>query len=164
VVIGPDDLLYVCDRGNDRIQVFDKAGNLSSIIPVKPGTAFDPAPDGTPGRLAIGSALDVEFLGPQQRYIATADTGNEVLWFLDRAGRRADVPKVVGGFGSAGHNAGNFTLIHGLASDSKGNLFIAETVDGRRLQKFVPRGKISTQDLDTYVGSPHYEPFPKRER
>jgi DNA-binding beta-propeller fold protein YncE len=164
VVIGPDDLLYVCDRGNDRIQVFDKTGNLVSIIPVKPGTAFDPAPDGTPGRMAIGSALDVEFIGPQQRYIATADTGNEVLWFLDRAGRRGDVPQVVGGFGSAGHNAGNFTLIHGLASDSKGNLYIAETVDGRRLQKFMPTGRISPQGLDTYVGSPHYEPFPGRER
>ena len=59
---------------------------------------------------------------------------------------------------------GNFTLIHGLASDSKGNLYIAETVDGRRLQKFMPRGRISPQGLDTYVGSPHYEPFPGRER
>jgi len=37
----------------------------------------------------LESALDVEFIGPQQRYIATAGIGNEVQWFLDRASRRA---------------------------------------------------------------------------
>jgi DNA-binding beta-propeller fold protein YncE len=164
-VFGPDNLLYTCDRGNDRIQVFDKSGNLMQVIPVKPGTAYSPHPDGTPGRLAIGSALDVAFFGPQDRYILDSDTGNEVLWILDRAGgRRADPPRVVGGFGSAGHNAGNFTLLHGMAVDSQGNLYTAETVDGRRMQKFLPRGKVSTKDLDTYMGSPHYEPFPNREQ
>jgi len=40
VVLGPDDLIYTCDRGNDRIQVFDKTGNLTQVIPVKPGTGY----------------------------------------------------------------------------------------------------------------------------
>jgi len=164
-VFGPDDLLYTCDRGNDRIQVFDKLGTLRQVIPVKPGTAYSPHPDGTPGRLAIGSALDVAFFGQNDRYILDTDTGNEVLWILDReAGRRYDPPQIVGGFGSAGHNAGNFTLLHGLAVDSKGNLYTAETVDGRRLQKFVPKGKVPPKELEPYMGSPHYEPFPSSEK
>jgi hypothetical protein len=164
VLIGPDDLIYTCDRGNDRIQVFDKTGNLTSIIPIKPGTGYDPAPDGTPGRKAVGSALDLVFYGPGNRYLLNVDTGNEVLWILDRQGRRGDVPQIIGGFGSQGHNAGNFTLLHGLAGDSQGNLYTAETVDGRRLQKFVPRGRVSGNELDSYLGSPHYQPFPARER
>jgi hypothetical protein len=164
VVIGRDDLVYTCDRGNDRIQVFDKSGSLLSVIPVKPGTGYSTAPDGTAGRLAIGSALDVAFFGPQQRYILDVDTGNEVLWILDGAVRPGDVPRIAGGFGSQGHNAGNFTLLHGIDVDSKGNLYTSETVDGRRLQKFIPKGKVAPGNLDSYLGSPHYQPFPRSEQ
>src|SRR5262249_8844962 len=61
VVMGKDGLLYVCDRGNDRIQVFKKDGTLVKMIAVKPGTGFSSAPDGTAGRLAGGSAFDLDF-------------------------------------------------------------------------------------------------------
>jgi DNA-binding beta-propeller fold protein YncE len=161
VVMSREGLLYVCDRGNDRIQVFTKQGQLVEIIPVKPGTGNVPHPDGTPGRMAVGSSLDVDFSADRrQRYLLNVDTGNEVLWILDRATRRGEAPEILGGFGSQGHNAGNFTLLHMIAVDSKGNLYTSETVDGRRLQKFVPKGALSTRKLDTYMGSPHYEPFP----
>lgn len=161
VVMSNEGLLYVCDRGNDRIQVFDKQGNLREIIPVKPGTGRIPGPDGSPPRNTPGSALDVAFSTDRgQRYILDVDTGNEVLWFLDRQVARGEVPSVIGGFGSAGHNAGNFTLLHMIALDSKGNLYTSETVDGRRLQKFVPAGMVSPNKTNTYMGSPHYEPFP----
>jgi hypothetical protein len=165
VVFSKEGLLYVCDRGNDRIQVFDKMGNLQQIIPIKPGTGRIPGPYGNPPagtpRNSPGSALDVALSSDRdQRYILDVDTGNEVLWFLDRQVRRGEVPQIVGGFGSAGHNAGNFTLLHMIALDSKGNLYTSETVDGRRLQKFVPRGKVSSKKTDTYLDSPHYEPFP----
>jgi hypothetical protein len=161
VVFSKEGLLYVCDRGNDRIQVFDKMGRLQEIIPIKPGTGRVPGPDGSPPRNSPGSALDVAFSTDRdQRYILDVDTGNEVLWFLDRQVGRGEVPQILGGFGSQGHNAGNFTLLHMIALDSKGNLYTSETVDGRRLQKFVPRGKVSPRKTDTYMGSPHYEPFP----
>ena len=165
VVFSKEGLLFVCDRGNDRIQVFDKMGNLQEIISIKPGTGRIPGPYGNPPagapRNSPGSALDVAFSTDRgQRYILDVDTGNEVLWFLDRQVRRGEVPQIVGGFGSAGHNAGNFTLLHMIALDSKGNLYTSETVDGRRLQKFVPKGKLSPRKLDTYLDSPHYEPFP----
>jgi sugar lactone lactonase YvrE len=161
VVMSKEGLLYVCDRGNDRIQVFDRMGRLHEIIPIKPGTGRVPGPDGSPPRNSPGSALDVAFsVDRNQRYILNVDTGNEVLWFLDRHVGRGEIPPILGGFGSQGHNAGNFTLLHMIAVDSKGNLYTSETVDGRRLQKFVPKGNLSPRKLDTYMGSPHYEPFP----
>ena len=43
-------------------------------------------------------------------------------------------------FGGAGHWAGQFYGAHNLAVDSKGNLFITETYEGKRVQKFAYRG------------------------
>jgi len=161
VVMSREGLLYVCDRGNDRIQVFDKKGGLVEIINIKPGTGNVPGPYGNPPRMGVGSALDVAFsVDREQRFLLNVDTGNEVLWILDRGVGRGETPEILGGFGSQGHNAGNFTLLHMIAVDSKGNLYTSETVDGRRLQKFLPKGELSTRKLDTYLDSPHYEPFP----
>lgn len=155
-----DGLLYVCDRGNDRIEVFDKAGAVKRVIPVKLGTAYSPAPDGSPGRQAIGSVLDVAFSpDAEQKYMYVVDTGNEVLWILDR-----ESGEILGGFGSAGHGAGEFTLLHMIAVDSKGNLYTSETIDGRRLQKFTPEGVVPESRLDSYMGSPHYQPWPSLSR
>jgi hypothetical protein len=78
-----------------------------------------------------------------------------VLWILDRQSGR-----ILGGFGSAGHNAGELTLLHMVAVDSKGALYTSETIDGRRLQKFTPRGFVPEQKLNPYVGSPHYDALP----
>jgi hypothetical protein len=47
-----------------------------------------------------------------------------------------------------------------IAVDSKGTLYTSETIDGRRLQKFVPQGFVPDPILKTYVGSPHYEALP----
>ena len=161
VVMSNEGLLYVCDRGNDRIQVFTKQGALVETILIKPGTGNVPGPYGNPPRMGVGSALDVAFsVDRQQRFLLNVDTGNEVLWILDRGVGRGESPEILGGFGSQGHNAGNFTLLHMIAVDSKGNLYTSETVDGRRLQKFLPKGDLSTRKLDTYLDSPHYEPFP----
>jgi DNA-binding beta-propeller fold protein YncE len=151
-----DGSLYVCDRGNDRIEVFDKQGALQRVIPIKPGTGYDPAPDGTPGRRAIGSALDVAFSpDTAQTYMYVVDAGNDVLWILERKSG-----EILGGFGSPGHGAGEFTLLHMIAVDSGGNLYTSETIDGRRLQKFKPAGNVRTDALTTLLGSPHYEPRP----
>lgn len=155
-VFDRDGLLYVCDRGNDRIEVFDKNGQLKRVVEVKPGTGYSSASDGAQGRKAIGSALDVAFSAdPDQKYMYVVDAGNEVLWILDH--KTGDI---LGGFGSAGHNAGEFTLLHMIAVDSKGNLYTSETVDGRRLQKFTLDGFAPQRRLDIYTNSPHYEALP----
>lgn len=128
VVLGNDNLVYACDRGQDRIQVFDKKGNLKRIIPVMPGT-------GTPGLGTAGSAWDLDFSADRkQELMFETDGGNEVLWIFDRA-----AGTILDGFGRPGHMAGDFTFLHTVAADSAGNLFTGETIGGRRVQKFVPQ-------------------------
>jgi hypothetical protein len=127
VVLSQDNLVYVCDRGQDRIEVFDKQGVLQKIIPVVPGT-------GTPGLGTAGSAWDVDFSpDKQQSLMFEADGGNEVLWIFDRA-----LAVILDGFGRPGHMAGDFTFLHSVNTDSKGNVYTGETIGGRRVQKFVP--------------------------
>ena len=167
VVIGNDGLVYACDRGQDRIQVFDKFGKLIKIIPVIPGT-------GTPGLGTAGSAWDVDFSpDKKQELMFEADGGNEVLWIFDRiaalAGRALTAMPgqgILAGFGRPGHQAGEFTFLHTVAADSKGDLYIGETVGGRRIQKFISRGHVRDNDLDVFVPAgnpsellPHYDPI-----
>jgi hypothetical protein len=154
VVISKEGLVYTCDRGQDRIQVFDKMGNLQRIIPVIPMT-------GTPGLGTAGSAWDVDFSPDRnQQYMIEADGGNEVVWIFDRA-----LSSILGGFGGPGHQAGNFTFLHTVSLDSKGNLYTGETINGRRIQRFERKGFVADSKLETFVPAggagpvlPHYDP------
>ena len=67
-----------------------------------------------------------------QTYTFEVDGGNEVLWIFDRA-----LGKILSGFGRPGHMAGDFTFLHTVSVDSKGDLYTGETVGGRRIQKFI---------------------------
>jgi hypothetical protein len=126
VVISKAGLVYACDRGQDRIEVFKKDGTWLRDIPVKPGT-------GTPGLGTAGSAWDLDFSPDKnQTFMFEVDGGNEILWTFSRA-----TEKILGGFGRPGHLAGEFTFLHTVSVDSRGNLFAGETIGGRRLQKFV---------------------------
>ena len=60
-----------------------------------------------------------------------ADGGNELVWILDHA-----TGQILGGFGGPGHQAGSFSYVHTISVDSKGNLIMGETINGRRVQKF----------------------------
>ena len=146
--------VYACDRANDRVQVFDKLGNLQRVIPIKPGTGQVPG--------GIGSAWDVDFSADKdQSFLFDADGGNEVLWELDRSAALGGDPNaILVGFGRPGHMAGDFTFLHSVTVDSRNNMFIGETIGGRRVQKFVRVGDLA-RATDTYKGSPHYDPrFP----
>jgi len=43
---------------------------------------------------------------------------------------------ILSGFGTPGLQAGQFTFLHSVVLDSKGNLYTGETINGRRVQKF----------------------------
>jgi len=136
IVLSKDGLVYATDRGSDRVQVFQKnptsctgtgGGRVCQpvqIIPIKPGT-------GVGGLGTAGSAWDVDF-DRTQTFMFDTDGGNEILWTLNRQSGA-----ILSGFGRPGHQVGEFTLLHTLALDSKGNLFTGETINGRRIQKFV---------------------------
>jgi DNA-binding beta-propeller fold protein YncE len=133
VVLGKDGLVYACDRGQDRLNVYRKDGTPLMEIPIIPGTAAL----GT-----AGSAWDVDFSpGQRQTFMYESDGGNEVVWIFNHAAALAGLPSaLLAGFGRPGHMAGEFTFLHMMAIDSHGNLYAGETIGGRRIQKFTLKG------------------------
>ena len=119
-----EDLLYVCDRTNNRIQVFTRAGEFKHEFRVEVQT------------IANGSVWDMVLSqDPAQKYMYVADGANGRIYIL----RRSDGQQV-GQFGRTGRMAGEFKWIHNLAIDGDGNLYTAEVGFGRRVQKFVRTG------------------------
>jgi len=132
VVGGNDGLMYVCDRADDRIQVFTKMGSLVRIIPVVPGTGQTLGIGGAAGLGTAGSAWDLRFTNDvMQTYMFEVDGGNEILHTMDRL-----LGTIVANLGEPGHQAGQFTFLHSDTVDSKGNVYTGETINGRRIQKF----------------------------
>ena len=93
-------------------------------------------------------ACDIDFW-PNVDYLATksptnqntivdVDLNNDNVWLMDK--KTATVFGALGVCGiipCPGHNAGHFAFSHTAAVDSKGNIYVAETITGRRIQKFV---------------------------
>jgi DNA-binding beta-propeller fold protein YncE len=122
--LSKDGMVYVCDRSNDRIQVFKKDGSFVKEKIIAPATLGD------------GSVWDVAFSrDPQQTYLYVADGMNMKIWVLDRA-----TLEVITSFGDGGRQPGQFYAPHSVATDSKGNLFTGETYEGKRVQKFTYKG------------------------
>jgi DNA-binding beta-propeller fold protein YncE len=132
VTIGNDGMVYVCDRRGHRVQVFDKMGNFQKYIPVA-FEARSPRPPG-PGHESglLGSTVAIGFSRDAgQRYMYVANQDNEQVDILDHASG-----KILSSFGRVGHYPGEFTYIHFLAVDSKGNVYASEVGTGKRVQKF----------------------------
>jgi DNA-binding beta-propeller fold protein YncE len=120
VQISRDGLVYVCDRTNNRLQVFRKDGTFVQEAFIARET------------FGSGSVWDVGFsTDPDQTWLVVPDGTNQRVYVLDRKSLR-----VVSTFGGAGHWAGQFYGAHNLAINSKGDLFITETYEGKRVQKF----------------------------
>lgn len=122
VRLSDDDLVYVADRKNNRIQVFKKDGTFvrESLIALQ--------------TLREGAVWDIE-LSPDkdQTYMYVADGMNMKVWILNRS-----TLQVVGSLGHGGRGPGEFGWVHNVAMDSNGNLYTAEVRPGIRVQKFRP--------------------------
>ena len=119
-----DGNLYVCDRANDRVQVFRTDGSFVKEAFIAKRT------------LGSGAVWDVAFSkDAQQKYLFLADGSNEKIYVLLR-----ESLQVLTQFGAGGRQPGQFFGVHSIATDSKGNLYTAETYEGKRLQKFVFKG------------------------
>ena len=147
ITVANDGKIYVCDRGNDRIQVFDKnspelgkpcsnpngeAGKCGFVseqgisehtetLPVMPGTA-----------VSMNFSTD-----KAQSCVYVGDNTNQTIYILDRASMGE-----LGRFGQAGRMAGDFHWLHQVSLDSKGNVYTAEVDTGKRIQKFIRSGAL----------------------
>jgi DNA-binding beta-propeller fold protein YncE len=120
VQISRDGLVYVCDRTNNRLQVFRKDGTFVQEAFIARET------------FGSGSVWDVGFsTDADQTWLVVPDGTNQRVYVLERKSLQ-----VVSTFGGAGHWAGQFYGAHNLAINSKGDLFITETYEGKRVQKF----------------------------
>ena len=124
VRISHDGLVYVCDRTNDRLQIFTKAGTFVREVVIAKDT------------FGSGSVWDLGFsTDADQSFLFINDGTNQLIYVLDR-----HTLEVVSAFGGAGHWAGQFYGAHNLAVNSKGDLFVTETYEGKRVQKFTYLG------------------------
>lgn len=134
-----DGLVYVCDRVNDRIQVFKTDGTYVDEVLIAPQTLGD------------GSTWDIAFSrDPEQTYLYLADGKNMKVYIMDRKGL-----EILTSFGGGGRQPGQFFAVHSIATDSKGNIFTTETYEGKRVQKFVYKG------LGTVTARDQGPPWPK---
>ena len=119
-----DGLIYVCDRGADRVQVFRPDGTFVSEHIYNPAT------------LAQGSTWDIAFSPDEdQEFIYLADGQNFKISIIDR-----ESMEVLYTFGDGGRQPGLFYAPHSIATDSEGNIYTTETYEGKRVQKFLYQG------------------------
>ncbi len=127
-----DGLVYVCDRVNNRLQVFRTDGTFVKEIFVKPMSLGD------------GSVWDISFSpDPEQKFIYLADGTNRKIFIVER-----ESLEILTNFGDGGRNPGQFFAVHGIATDSKGNIYTTETYEGKRVQKFTYMGMGTVTVMD----------------
>lgn len=119
-----DGLIYVCDRGADRIQVFRPNGSFVKEAQIAPMTT------------GAGATWDIAFSqDPEQEFIYVADGSNMKVHVVDR--QTLEVLYVIG---EGGRQPGLFYGTHSIVTDSQGNFYTTETYEGKRVQKFVYQG------------------------
>jgi sugar lactone lactonase YvrE len=130
MTIANDGIVYVCNRQESRIQVYDKMGRFIKNIEV-PWTPHTAPKDGKRTESG-GSAVALDFSGDaNQRLMFVVNQNNSEIEIIDR--QTGKILSTVGN--GAGHFPGQFDQPHGIAVDSKGNVYIAEN-RGKRIQRF----------------------------
>jgi len=130
-----DGLIYVCDRGADRIQVFRPDGTFVKEAQIAPNTT------------GAGATWDIAFSrDDDQEFLYVADGSDMVVHVVER-----DSLEVLYVIGEGGRQPGLFYGTHSIVTDSEGNFYTTETYEGKRVQKFVYQG---TRRLDLLQSGP----------
>ena len=131
-----DGLVYVCERGSNRIQVFTKEGKFVSSFFVHPSTPSRGPECGGPGSTMFGmcgTTYNLTFSHDAgEKFVMIADGTNDKVWIHDRK-----TGELASSIGDNGRMAGYFHWIDAIAIDSMGNLYTGEVDTGKRVQKFV---------------------------
>jgi len=130
MTVARDGLVYVCNRENSRIQVYDSRGTFIRNIEV-PWRPYTPPADGV-ARESGGSAVSVALSrDPNETLMYVINQNNARIEIIDR-----QTGRILSNFGGGvGHSAGQFDQAHGIAVDSEGTVYVTEN-RGRRIQRF----------------------------
>jgi sugar lactone lactonase YvrE len=128
VKVSNDDLVYVADRQNRRLQVFSPAGKyVTQTFINRRGPAN-------------GSVAGIAFSSDRtQQFLYLADYGNSHIVVMDRKSLT-----ILYQFGTRSAAAGDFQGAHHLAANSKGDLVVVEVAPGNRVQRFRFKGLSNT--------------------
>jgi hypothetical protein len=139
IAVDAQDNIYVADRGNHRIQVFDATGKfLRQIVidvPVPPDAraAIGSTTDHPSGARMPGSPWAICITPPPHQVLFSSDAFPGRIYKLSLDG------KVLGVFGKTGKQLGQFGWIHEIACPSENELYVAELLNWRA-QKIVLEG------------------------
>jgi DNA-binding beta-propeller fold protein YncE len=133
VRVSNDGLVYVSDRGGRRVQVFSLDGKYVTQAFID---RYCEAPHCGNGQTVASTAFSHD---PEQKYLYVASRSPARLWILDRK-----TLQPLDSFGRNGVAPGEFYVMHHMNVDSKGNLYVTEVQDGKRIQKFVFKGYTTT--------------------
>jgi DNA-binding beta-propeller fold protein YncE len=121
IAFGPDGHLYVADRGNARVQIFDTEGAVLGVWKSD----------------ELGRPWSIAFSDEGEAFVV--DGGDQPAMPPDRA-RILEVDAtgaVLSSFGSFGNQDGEMIYPHDIAVDHTGAVYVVEVGIGRRAQKFV---------------------------
>jgi DNA-binding beta-propeller fold protein YncE len=156
VALSNDGYLYVCDRSNDRVQIFKVTPDL--------GTKPCSNPDGEPGKCGFvgefhvaihtvgGTATDAAFSSdPKQSCLYVADLNNDLIYIVNRQ-NLTELTRI----GGAGREAGEFHWPHVMDTDSEGNIYVGDVDGDHRVQKFLRTGPAGcsgtgSKDIGAYL-------------
>jgi streptogramin lyase len=141
IAVGPRDEVFVADRGNRRIQVFDPDGKFLRQFTV------DVPVDTTKGKIVYGAENPNGKTGSQAPgapdALCMTPGPNPVLFVGDlypsRIYKVSLEGKVLGVYGQPGRNLGEFGWIHAIACPSENEIWVGELINWR-VQKLVTRG------------------------
>jgi hypothetical protein len=120
ITLARDGTVFLCDRDNNRVQVFTSQGKFLHEYVYQPETL----PPGTVGHLSLWPPETGDIM-------AITDLGNFKIRLVNRKDGRQ-----IGSFGHFGNFAGQLNRVHQADFDSAGNIYTAEAA-GKRIQRWV---------------------------
>ena len=136
IAVDAEGRIYVADRGNRRIQVFDGEGKflrqITIDVPVDPNArpAIGPKPTTTTGTMAPGAPWALCITPAPNQVLFSSDAFPGRIYKLSLDG------KVLGVLGSSGKQLKQFGWIHEIACPSENELYVAELLNWR-VQKLI---------------------------